>query len=240
MKKILIPIFSIFLCSPSVFADDIDLYELSKKYQHCQNSDYRDECFDDYSYLSDEKSRAAGYFRDNLLWEGLIWQNDVLSFELHEGKLKAVMSCYAIEDDWYECSDGQKFKPLEDGYFDANDRKQGRFIFIFADGSVFKGNLVDDLKNGYAKFTWTDGTVYEGNYKDGAKNGFGKYTWSSGDVYEGNHKNDAFHGFGKMTFIDGDFYEGNWKNDNMHGYGKYTWSDGDVYEGNWENGEMTD
>ena len=187
MKKLLLLLFSLFfLSSSSVFADDIDLYELSTKYPHCQNTYYRDGCFDDYSFSKDEKDRAAGYFRDNLLWEGLIWQNDVLSFELHEGKLKSVMSCDAIQDDWYQCSDGQKFKALEDGYFDANNKKQGRFIFIFASGEVFEGNLVDNLKNGYGKMTWVDGSVYEGKYKDGAKNGFGKFTLTSGDVYEGN------------------------------------------------------
>jgi hypothetical protein len=217
MKKLLIPLFSIFLCSPSVFADDIDLYELSTKYPHCQSSNYRDGCFDDYLFETDETSRAAGYFRGNLLWEGLMWQNDVLSFEFHEGKLKAVMSCDAIQDDWYQCSDGQKFKPLEDGYFDVNNSKQGRFIFIFADGAVFEGNLIDDRTNGYGKFTWTDGSVYEGNWENGNFGGYGKFAWSNGDVYEGN-----------------------WENDIQHGYGKFTWADGDVYEGNWENGEMTD
>ena len=240
MKKLLIPLFSIFLCSPSVFADDIDLYELSNKYPHCQSSDYRDGCFDDYSFRTDKKSRAAGYYKDNLLWEGLIWQNDILSFEVRESKLKAVMSCESIQDGWYQCSDGQKFKPLEDGYIDVNNSKHGRFIFIWADGSIFEGNLSDDSKNGYGKMTWNDGTVYEGNWENGNNRGYGKLTWSNGDVYEGNWKNDAQHGFGKLTFLNGDVYEGNWKNNDIHGYGKYTWSDGDVYEGNWENGEMTD
>ena len=86
MKKLLILLFSIFfLSSPSVFADDIDLYELSIKYPQCQNSTYRDECFDDYSDGKDGKDRWAGYFRDNLLWEGLIWENGYLTLETYEG-----------------------------------------------------------------------------------------------------------------------------------------------------------
>mgnify|MGYP001223276450 CR=1 FL=1 len=218
MKKLLILSFSIFfLSSPSVFADDIDLYELSTKYPQCQNSTYRDECFDDYSYGAEGKERKVGYFRDNLMWEGLIWQNDVLSFETYEGVLKAVMNCNKGLDGWHQCSDGQKFKPLEDGYIDVNGIKQGRFTFHFPEGSAFEGNFVNDLKNGYGKMTWSDGGGYEGNWENGNFSGFGKMTWSAGDVYEGN-----------------------WKNDNQHGYGKYTWSDGDVYEGNWENGNMSD
>ena len=80
MKKLLLLLFSIFfLSSPSVFADDIDLYELSIKYPQCQNSTYRDECFDDFSFGKDRINRDAGYFRDNLMWEGLFWSNDVLT-----------------------------------------------------------------------------------------------------------------------------------------------------------------
>jgi hypothetical protein len=217
MKKILVLLFSIFfLISPSIFAEDIDLYELSIKYPQCQNSTYRDECFDDHSFGADGKDRHTGYFRDNLLWEGLIWQNDVLTFETYEGVDKAVITCQKGLDGWYNCPDGQKFKPLEGGYSNANGR-QGRFIFHFADGGVFEGNYENGAKNGYGKFTWLSGNVYEGNYENNARNGYGKFTWLSGNVYEGN-----------------------WEYGIQNGYGKMTWSDGDVYEGNWENGNMSD
>ena len=218
MKKLLLLLFSIFfLSSPSVFADDIDLYELLTKYPQCQNSTYRDECFDDYSFGKDRKNRWVGYFRDNLLWEGLIWQNDVLTFETYEGVDKAVITCQKGLDGWYNCPDGQKFKPLEGGYTDVNNNLQGRVIIHFPGGNVFEGNYENNLKNGYGKMTWSNGDVYEGNWENGDQNGYGKITWSSGDVYEGN-----------------------WKNDYQNGYGKITWSSGDVYEGNWENGNMSD
>jgi len=217
MKKLLILLFSLlFLSSPSVFADDIDLYVLSTKYPQCQNSTYRDECFDDFSFGEDGKGRRVGYFRDNLFWEGLIWQNDVLTFETYEGVDKAVINCQKGVDGWYNCPDGQKFKPLEGGYINANG-KQGRFITHFASGDVYEGNVENDLRNGHGKYTSSNGNVYEGNWKNNYRNGHGTKTWSNGDVYEGN-----------------------WKNDYQSGYGKYTWSDGDVYEGNWENGNMSD
>ena len=262
MKKLLIPLFSIFLCSPSVFADDIDLYELSRQYPQCQNSTYRDECFDDFSYGTDGINREAGYFKDNLIWEGLSWQNDVLTHETYGGFEKAVMNCHKGLDEWIECPDGQKYKPFEGGYFDDNGR-QGRFIFHFASGSVFEGNFENSKKNGYGKMTYSSGDVYEGNWENGVRNGYGKFTWAQGGVYEGNYENGAKNGYGKMTWSsdsfyegdwengakngngrmtwpDGSIYEGNWKNDNQHGYGKYTWSDGNVYEGNWVNGNMSD
>ena len=263
MKKLTLLLLSLFFfSSPSVFADDIDLYELSIQYPQCQNSTYRDECFDDYSFGTDVINRDVGYFRDNLIWEGLIWQNDVLMFETYEGVRKAVSDCPKGLDGWHQCPDGQKFKPLEDGYTDANG-KQGRFIFHFAGGDFFEGNYENNLKNGYGKMTWSDGDVYEGNWKNGTQNGYGKYTWPSGNVYEGNWKNDykysygkftwsdgdvyegnwennVINGYGKKTWLEGDVYEGNWENGNQNGYGKYTWPDGDVYEGNWENGNMSD
>ena len=241
MKKLLLlllPLF--FFSSPSVFADDIDLYELSIQYPQCQNSDYRDECFDDYSFGTDGINREVGYFRDNLMWEGLNWQNDVLTHETYEGVKNSVSDCPKGLDDWYHCPSGQKYKPLEDGYIDLNGKLQGRFIIHYASSNVFEGNFENTLKNGYGKMTWSSGSVYEGNWKNDSRNGFGIMTWSDGDVYEGNWKNDYHNGFGKMTWPDGEVYEGNWKNDYQHGYGKYTWSDGDVYEGNWENGNMSD
>ena len=168
MKKLLLLPFSIFfLSSPSVFADDIDLYELSIKYPQCQNSNYRDECFDDYSFGKDGINRDVGYFRDNLMWEGLIWQNDVLTHETYEGVKKGVSDCHKGLEDWYHCPNGQKFKPLEGGYIDANGNLQGRFIAHFADGGVFEGNFENGKKNGYGKMTWSDGDVYEGNWENG-------------------------------------------------------------------------
>ena len=217
MKKLLLLLLSLFfLSSPSVFADDIDLYELSIQYPQCQNSDYRDECFDDYSFGTDGQHRDVGYFRDNLMWEGLRWQNDVLIAETYEGVEKGVSDCPKGLEDWYDCPSGNKFKPLEGGYFDDKGR-QGRFIFHFAGGEFYEGNYENNLRNGYGKMTWSSGGVYEGNWKNGVQNGFGKKTWSDGSVYEGNYENNL-----------------------RNGYGKYTWSDGDVYEGNWENGNMSD
>mgnify|MGYP001401839961 FL=1 len=190
MKKLLLLLLSLFfLSSPSVFADDIDLYELSIQYPQCQNSTYRDECFDDYSYGTDGINREVGYFRDNLMWKGLRWQNDVLTHEIYEGVKEGVSYCHKGLDDWIDCPNGTKYKPLEGGYFDDNGR-QGRFIIYFPEGDVFEGNFKNDNQHGYGKKTWLNGDVYEGNYENGARNGFGKYTWSDGDVYEGNWKND--------------------------------------------------
>jgi hypothetical protein len=214
---------------------DIDLHELSTKYPQCQDSNYRDECFDDYSFGTDGENKNAGYFRDNLIWEGLHWQNDFLTHEIYEGVKKGVLGCPKGLDGWSHCPNGQKYKPLEDGYFDLNGKLQGRFIIHYSSGNVFEGNLENTLRNGYGKMTWSSGDVYEGNWKNDYMNGHGKFTWSNGDVYEGNLKNNLINGHGTKTWSNGDVYEGNWKNNLINGHGTKTWSNGDVYEGNWKN-----
>ena len=123
------------------------------------------------------------------MWEGLVWQNDVLTHERYEGVLNAVMNCQKGLDGWYHCPSGNKYKPLEDGYTDTNGNRQGRFIFHFVGGNVYEGNYKNGAKNGYGKMTWSDGEAYEGNWENGAPNGYGKYTWSNGEVYEGNWEN---------------------------------------------------
>ena len=92
---------------------DINVNELAVKYPQCQDSGYRHECFED--YLSQNTSyRNAGYFRENLMWEGLVWQDGKLAFEYSEGVRTAAHSCRKVTT-WYHCPNGDKQKPLEGG-----------------------------------------------------------------------------------------------------------------------------
>ena len=220
---------------------DINVNELAIKYPQCQDSGYRHECFED--YLSQNTSyRKAGYFRENLMWEGLVWQDGKLAFEYSEGVRTATTQCRKATT-WYYCPNGDKSKPLEGGHLVYNKKSkkyenEGKWTYHFVSGGVFEGNYKNHLKDGYRKMTWPDGNIYEGNYQNNAQNGYGKMTWADGSVYEGNWKNNSHNGYGKLTWISGEVYEGNYQNGKQHGHGKMTWANGTVFEGNWKDGKQ--
>ena len=171
---------------------DININELAIKYPQCQDSNYRHECFDDYLYINGS-FRNSGYFRDNLMWEGLVWQDGKLAFEYFEGVVTAADTCRKART-WYHCPNGDKIKPLEGGNLVVNE-----------ESGVHE-------REGKWAYHWVSGNVYEGNYKNGARNGFGTMTWVSGHVYKGYWEKNLQNGFGKMTWVSGEVYEGNWKN----------------------------
>jgi len=89
---------------------------------------------------------------------------------------------------------------------------------------MFKNNM----KNGYGKDIFADGSVYEGEYVENIKRGRGTYKWrlpdGGFDVYEGEFVDDIYEGFGKYTWASGDVYEGTFEHNTIHGEGIYTWT----------------
>ena len=63
----------------------VDLDLLKKEYPRCENSVFRDECFDDYVFGQDDKNRQAGYFLNNRLWNGYQWQSGLLNTKFVDG-----------------------------------------------------------------------------------------------------------------------------------------------------------
>ena len=92
---------------------DININELAIKYPQCQDSAYRHECFEDFK-LTNTNIRNAGYFRENLIWEGLVWEDGKLKFEYSEGVRTPGVTCRKART-WYHCPNGDKQKPLEGG-----------------------------------------------------------------------------------------------------------------------------
>jgi hypothetical protein len=57
-----------------------------------------------------------------------------------------------------------------------NNKKHGKGIYTFPDGSKYDGDWEDNKKHGKGIFTWFDGSKYEGYYKNDKKqiaNGMG-------------------------------------------------------------------
>ena len=106
-----------------------------------------------------------------------------------------------------------------------------------ADGSVYKGQVVNDLKEGIGSMQFTDGRIFRGEFRqDEAFEGTMSYI--DGAQYEGELHHGNRHGFGIYRFSDGSFYEGESVMNLFEGKGKMTWRDGGWYQGDWSRGEI--
>ena len=84
-------------------------------------------------------------------------------------------------------------KPVVVGYvgdYDANGVKNGRGVYTYDDGDVYKGEMKDGLKHGRGVYYFADANIYDGEWLDDFKNGHGKFTFSDGTVWEGEFRND--------------------------------------------------
>lgn len=147
------------------------------------------------------------------------------------------------------------------GEFREN-KKQGKGVYIWANGDRYEGDFVDDEPSGRGKFIFASGDQYEGEYSKGAFNGKGMfiakngdrtdgafvnnkangqavYVFASGDRYEGEMAAGKMSGKGKFTTKGGDRWEATFVNDQAHGTGVYYFSNGDRYEGEFTSGAMT-
>ena len=122
----------------------------------------------------------------------------------------------------------QKYAPLNDGI--EVERKQ---CVEYENKAIYLGEWSKkyNKRHGRGIQIWTDGSKYEGYWKDDKANVKGKLIHADGDVYEGEWLDDKAHGYGTYTHIDGAEYEGNWKEDKQEGKGKEKWPDGASYEG---------
>lgn len=80
----------------------------------------------------------------------------------------------------------------------------------FADGSVYKGNMVNSRKEGKGEFIWSTGERYVGDFKNCLRDGYGVYYFTDGTVFKGNWKNDLEHGKGVIE-KNGETEEGEWE-----------------------------
>ena len=166
---------------------NIDL--LKQKYPKCEDNSYRHECFDILLY---SKTKKVGYFRDNSLWDGLTYQNDILIFEHINGKQIGKSSCEKSITGWYNCPSGTRYKSIENGFVDSNGNRQGKFRIEFISGNLYVGNYKNNRINGYGIFTWANGEKYTGQWKDDKIYGQGKYIFNDGNIKEGIWKNGKF------------------------------------------------
>ena len=148
------------------------------------------------------------------MWDGLVYQGNILIYEYKNGKRNIKSSCTESNDGWYNCPSGNRFKPLDTGYFDKNGR-QGMFKYEFKGGSI-----------------------HVGEYKDSKRHGQGTYHYFNGDKYIGGWEKNKKHGHGTYIDANRNKYVGQYKYGLRNGQGTLTWADGIVEEGIWNNGEF--
>ena len=191
-----------FINSPVLAEVNIDL--LKQKYPKCEDVSYRHECFDENSFSN---SKDIGYFRNNHLWDGIHYQNNILISEYIKGKRVSKSSCTKSNEGWFYCPSGTRYKPFGNGYSDQNG-KQGNYIIQFESGNKYIGNHKNERRNGKGTFTWKSGGRYVGEFKDDKMHGQGKYTYANGKVKEGIFKDNKFMYTNKSTPISNPKIEG--------------------------------
>ena len=213
MKKLLIILsilFGLNSISANVLAEvNIDL--LKQKYATCEDVTYRHECFDRFE---ESDWVRVGLFKNNGLWHGNFYHNNILTHEVINGKLISKSSCSKSNDGWISCPSGSRYKPIENGYFDKNNKRQGKFIYEYSGGSVYIGEFRDNYRSGFGIYTYFSGDKYEGEYKKNKKHGQGTYTFLNGVKDTGQYKFGSLNGFATRYDKDGNVLkEGIWKND---------------------------
>lgn len=122
---------------------------------------------------------------------------------------------------------------------DAPGRNGEYGVKRYDDGSVYEGQLKDDIRHGEGVYT-TDSDKYHGQWEFDLRHGIGKQTWNDLRSYDGQFVKGNFSGFGRMVWKTDNgsmSYEGEYLDDLKHGHGKFVWQDGRVYEGGWCEGK---
>lgn len=120
-----------------------------------------------------------------------------------------------------------------------HNRRSGRGVFYYKDGSIYDGEWAKDKKNGMGRlYMRTDGTVYEGEFRDNEYHGQGTFYYADGLRYEGSFRDGQFDGHGKYIWPNGIWFEGEYVQGVRQGRGEQHWPDGTWIEGVWENDKL--
>ena len=131
---------------------------------------------------------------------------------------------------------------LEDGGYyigelTNNEIPNGKGKYIFKNGEIYEGSIIEDKFEGYGKYIYENGEYYIGQWKEDLRNGKGILYYKDGNIkYEGDFVNDKFEGNGKYIWENGEYYIGEYKNGLNNGKGILYYKNGNIeYEGEFLN-----
>jgi hypothetical protein len=119
--------------------------------------------------------------------------------------------------------------------------RQGRGVFTFGNGDVYRGEWSAGRMHGYGEYSWKGGCRYAGDWTDGKHEGRGFLSWGENqegtsakvDRYTGSFKNGFRDGLGSESWTGRGVYAGEWQADKRAGRGTFKWDNGNIYDGEW-------
>ena len=118
-----------------------------------------------------------------------------------------------------------------------NNCMNGTGVYLYQDGSRYKGEFRAGKKHGKGVLTFADGDYYDGYFQNNNRHGFGVFEQSDGYRYEGEWQDDKPEGRGLQIRTNGERYEGEFQQGKRHGRGEYQWPSGNRHVGEWRNGK---
>jgi hypothetical protein len=71
------------------------------------------------------------------------------------------------------------------GQLNADGKRQGKGVMIYANDRKYEGEWSEDLRHGRGYERHSNGNLYIGQFQQGKAQGHGIYKWANGEEYDG-------------------------------------------------------